>query len=429
MKQWTLGAALAATAILVGCGGGGSSGPSSGPRLIALAPVPGYDATVNGSFDLGIVTNGRYYFTDRNNKAVEVYDTASNAFIGSITGFTGCNVGGFACSGTGFSNAKGGPNGINAITGTNLIFVPDVDAVRVVDTTTSPGTIVNTIKFNTTGADAGLRADEGCYDADDKIYMIATPDASVPFNTFISTTSQKIIAKITNDGGRFVGSSGNEQCRYDPTTKNFYTNNDGTDANPRGELQVIPANLITPFLAAPMAAGTSKKLGDLGPTVLSYALPKCDPTGLALGPGTDIIAGCRPANAGDPLIALILNRTNGAIVATVAGGGGGDQMEYDAATNRYYNAASRWIAGGINKLGGGCSATNVCSPSITIIDAASRTVALQLPTGNNAHGLAVDGVNKKVFNPISSPGTPAGCGTCKDNNNFLTGGVAIFATQ
>ena len=157
-----------------------------------------------------------------------------------------------------------------------------------------------------------------------------------------------------------------------------------------------------------------------------------------MGPGTDIIAGCRPANAGDPLIALILNRTNGAIVATVAGGGGGDQIEYDAATNRYYNAASRWIAGGTNKLGGGCSATNVCSPSITIIDAASRTVALQLPTGNNAHGLAVDGVNKKVFNPISSAATPAGCGTCKDTHyvlpgggvsDFTNGGVAIFATQ
>jgi hypothetical protein len=48
---------------------------------------------------------------------------------------------------------------------------------------------------------------------------------------------------------------------------------------------------------------------------------------------------------------------------------------------------------------------------------------------NNTHGLAVDGVTKQDFNPISSTGTPAGCATCKDNNNFVTGGVAIFATQ
>jgi hypothetical protein len=57
-----------------------------------------------------------------------------------------------------------------------------------------------------------------------------------------------------------------------------------------------------------------------------------------------------------------MNRTNGAILATL-NAGGGDQIEYDAATNRYYNAGSRWQSGGINKLGGGCSATNLCSPA------------------------------------------------------------------
>ena len=95
MKQWTLGAALAATAILVGCGGGGGGGagiPTSGPRLLAVAPVPNYDATTNVSSDLGMVSNGRFYYTDRNNKAVEVFDAASNAFIGSITGFTGMSA-------------------------------------------------------------------------------------------------------------------------------------------------------------------------------------------------------------------------------------------------------------------------------------------------------------------------------------------------
>lgn len=426
MKRWTLGAAFAATAILAGCGG--SLDPSaSGPRFVARAPVPNYDATTNGSFGLGIVQNGRFYFPDRNNKAVQVYNTATNALIGSITGFTGCSAGGLTCIGT--DDAKSGPNGINAITGTNLIFVSDVDRVMVVDTTNSPGTVVKTISFGSTGADAGLRADKGCFDADDKIYMVATPDAVLPFYTFISTATQQVIAKLTIDGGRFDGALGNEQCRYDPTTKNFYSNNGGTNDNPRGELQVIPANLITPFLATPMAAGTSKKLGDLGPTVLSYPLPNCDPTGLALGPASDIMVGCRPGDPKDPLDSLILNRTTGAIVATVAGGGGGDQLEYDAVTNRYYNAANRWHASGINDLGGDCSATNPCAPVVTIINAATRAVVVRLATGNNAHGLAVDGVSKRIFNPISSAGTPAGCATCASNPNFLSGGVAIFATQ
>lgn len=427
MKQWTLGAALAASATLVGCGIWAGLTGGSDPRFVTVVPVPGYDATTNASFDVGIVTGGRLYFTDRNNAAVQVYDAATNAFVGSIKGFSGCNVGGFLCAGKGFSNARVGPNSISEITGTKLLFVSDVDAVRVVDTTTSPGTIVKTISFGSTGADAGIRADAGCFNADDKLYMVST-GTKLPFMTFISTTSQQIIAKITVDGGRFDGAGGGETCHYDRVTRSFLINNGGTKANPRGELKVIPANLITPFLAAPMPAGTSKKLGDLGPTVLSYSLPNCDPTGLALGPGTDIAVGCRPGKAGDPLTVLIMNRTNGAILATV-NAGGGDHLQYDAATNRYYNAASRWRASGVNDLGGGCSAKNPCTPVLSIIDAATRTVVAKLPAGNNAHTVAVDGMNKKVFMPFSSPGAPAGCATCRDNNNFLTAGVAVYSTQ
>ncbi len=426
MKQWTLGAALAATAILAGCGG--MPAGVSNPRYVGFVPVPGFDATTSHSysFDVGIVTGGRLYFTDRNNAAVQVYDAATNAFVGSIKGFSGCNVGGFLCAGKGFSNSRVGPNSISAIPGTKLLFVTDVDAVRVVDTTTSPGTIVKTISFGTTGDGAGIRADAGCYNSDDKIFM-ASSGGKQPFITFISATSQQIIAKITVDGGRFDGSEGTETCRYDRATKSFFVNNGGTKANPRGELQAIPANLITPFLKAPMAAGTSRTLGSLGPTVLSYPLPNCGPTGLDLGPGTDIAVGCRQGKAGEALTVLILNRTNGAILATV-NAGGGDHLQYDAATNRYYNSSSRWRASGNNDAGGGCSAKNPCTPVLNIIDAASRTVVARLPAGNNAHAVAVDGVNKKVFMPISSPDAPGGCANCKENN-FSSAGLTIYATQ
>lgn len=428
MKHWTSGAALAATAILAGCGiFGGAPGGDLNPRHVGFMPVPGYDATTNASFDVGIVTGGRLYFTDRNNAALQVYDAATNSFVGSIKGFSGCNVGGFLCAGKGFSNARVGPNSVNEITGTKLLFVTDVDAVRVVDTTTSPGAIVKTISFGTTGAGAGIRADAGCYNADDRIYMVST-GGKEPFITFISAASQEIIAKVTVDGGRFDGAGGMETCRYDSATRNFFVNGSETKANPRGELVAIPANLITPFLAAPMPAGTSRKLGDLGPTVRGYPLPQCDPTGLALGPGTDIAVGCRPGKAGEPLTMLILNRTNGAIVATV-NAGGGDHLQYDAATNRYYNSSSRWRPSGMNDAGGGCSAKNPCTPVLSIVDAASRTVVARLPAGNNAHTVAVDGVNKKVFMPFSSPAAPGGCATCKDDKNFAAAGVAVYATQ
>ena len=69
-----------------------------------------------------------------------------------------------------------------------------------------------------------------------------------------------------------------------------------------------------------------------------FPLGNCDPTGLDLGPGTDMIAVCRQATTGALLTAIILNRVTGAILATL-NAGGGDQVWYDTATNRGARAA------------------------------------------------------------------------------------------
>src|SRR5207244_11152079 len=92
-------------------------------------------------------------------------------------------------------------------------------------------------------------------------------------------------------------------------------------------------------------------------------LPGCSPTGLALGPGNDIAVGCRPGGVGDLLTVLILDRTNGTILATL-NAGGGDQLWYDPTSNRYANSASRWNSSGKSTVNGGaCSARNPCSPN------------------------------------------------------------------
>jgi hypothetical protein len=137
----------------------------------------------------------------------------------------------------------------------------------------------------------------------------------------------------------------------------------------------------------------------------------CDPTGLALGPGTDVAVGCREGTTGAPLLVLIMNRQTGAIVASI-NAGGGDQIEYDAATNRYYNAASRWTATGTASTNGACSAASLCTPVLAIIDAVNHTLVTQIPSGNNAHSVAVDSATGKAFVPASSGVSPAGCATC-----------------
>ena len=93
----TLGTILVAILLLASCNGGGGNGNTNEILpLKAIITVPNVGATTNFSFDIsGVDTvKGRYYFTDRNNKSVDVFDTKTNTFIKMITGgFAGCDTG------------------------------------------------------------------------------------------------------------------------------------------------------------------------------------------------------------------------------------------------------------------------------------------------------------------------------------------------
>jgi hypothetical protein len=126
---------------------------------------------------------------------------------------------------------------------------------------------------------------------------------------------------------------------------------------------------------------------------------------------------CRQATTGVPLLVQILNRLTGAVVVSI-NAGGGDQLEYDPTTNRYYGADSRWTA----------SAASPCTPVMAVIDAATRTLVTMIPTGNNAHSVAVDPITGLIFMPYSSATNPPGCGTCTANG-FINGGVHVLTTH
>jgi hypothetical protein len=416
IRYATFGSAVLASLILCACGGGGSS---STPGFVGVIPVPNVTTGTNFSFDISAVdgVKGRMYFTDRNNKSVDVIDVKTNTFLKQITGgFAGCNTGP-TCVGA--NNDKSGPDGLNLITGTTFIYVGDVNSVKVIDT--SSDTVVNTIAI---GGASGLRADEGCFDPDHKIFMIASPGENPPFVTVIDTTTQKIIATVlfTDPGTGAAGpaSAGLEACVYDTGTKSFLVNNDGSTANPRGEVDVIPASFVlTGTPAVPVILTLPVPTPANGFKI--FPLGNCDPTGLDLGPGTDMAISCRQGNAGEQLTVQILDRTNGTLKATVLIGGG-DQIAYDGPTNRYYLAASRWTKSGLSS-GPSCSAASPCTPVLGIIDAASRTLVQTAFSGNNARSVGVDPVTHRVYMPFSSSTAPAGCSTC---DNVPTGGVVVF---
>ncbi|MDB5954719.1 hypothetical protein [Ramlibacter sp.] len=382
--------ALGLALTLAACGGGGDNTPVV--RQIAQTPIPGVGTGTNFGFDLGVVVGNRYYVTDRNNAAVDVFDTSNSAIVAQIRG-TGAN----AFAGLTAANATSGPDGINAVG--NLLYVGDVNSVKIVDPAAQQ--VLKTIVVGT----SNTRADEGCVDAVHGIYMISTPEAPIPFATFINTNTQTVVAHVTFTDAAGAPSAGLEQCRYDANSDTFFVNNDGTTANPHGELDVMTGASIR---AIP-AGGTVNYTALAG--VRMFAEGNCDPTGLAFGPGNDIAVNCREATTGAPLLVQIMDRTNGAILASV-NAGGGDQLEFDASTNRYYTAASRWTANGLASVGGNCSAASPCTPVLGVIDAATRSLVVQVATGNNAHSVAVDPVTSKAFLPASSGPSPAGCASC-----------------
>jgi hypothetical protein len=393
-------AATAATVFLFACGGGNQSFDyrTGGASLLASTPIQGVGARTNFGFDIGAVSGNRYYVTDRNNAAVDVFDTATSKQVSQIKGQGTLAFAGTATTSTGaVDNSKSGPNGIEPVG--NLLYVGDVDSVKIVDPAAQQ--VLKSIPVPA----GGHRNDESCLDQSHNLYMIAAPEADVPFVTFIDTASQTVVAQVSFTDASGAPSAGLEACAYDPTTDAFYINNDGTTANPNGELDVLPGAAIR---AIPK--GTAVNYTALT-GVRAYNEGNCDPTGLALGPGTDIAIGCREGTTGAPLLVQIMDRTSGAIVASL-NAGGGDEMQYDASSNRYYVAASRWTTSGKAATGGNCSATSPCTPVLAIIDAGARKLVAQVPSGNNAHSVAVDPATGKVFMPTSSGSSPAGCVSC-----------------
>jgi len=260
-----------------------------------------------------------------------------------------------------------------------------------------------------------LRADEGCFDADDNLYAISTPGADHPFMTFVDTVTQAIVATVIMDDATGANSAGLEACVYDHTTRKFFVNNDGSTANPRGEMDGIPAAAIA---ALKPGVATLSFAAIAGTSV--YPLGACDPTGLALGPGNDIGAMCRQGTVGEKLTFEILDRTNGSALADLSIGGG-DQIAYDAASNRWYLADSRWTNNGLS-CGGGSAACPL-TPVVGIVDAASRSIVGTLGNGNNAHSIAVSATNHVVVTPFTAP-TANGGGA-----DFPNGGISLFLTN
>ena len=324
-------------------------------KQVGTIAVPG---TPLGTYDISFwdQSTNRYYLADRTNKSLDIFDGATEKFITRVPGFVGQKK----------SNDNSGPDGV-VIVG-NEAFVGDGDStVKVIDLQTKA--ITDTIS---TGGKA--RSDESSYDPDDQVILAANNADDPPFAAMISTKpGHKLIAKITFPNA----TNGAEASVYDHGTGMFY--------------QAVPQ--IGPNLADGGIAVIDPKAAKL---VKIMPVKNCQPSGLAHGPGDNLLLGCTAGDkAGLPPVAVVMNFKTGAVVQVVPGPGGNDMVAYNPNNDTYYTASRDLVTG----------------PVLGVIDAKTNmlTQSIKEP-GGNPHTISVNGSNNHVYLPLGAKG--GGCGGC-----------------
>ena len=185
---------------------------------------------------------------------------------------------------------------------------------------------------------------------------------------------------------------------YPPLHAFLMTNGNATSDITVGSVDVIdPLHPIT-------VAGVTKYV----PAVInSYPIYNCMPTGLNLGPGTDVLVGCadHDGRAFAPST-VIIDGTTGAVLTTINNVGFVDETWYNPGDNNYYLAARDMPSG----------------PVLGVINAGTRLWLQNVPTNGNAHSVAADPINNHIFVPLPSGGS--NCETVAAD-----GCVGVYASQ
>lgn len=322
-------------------------------KLVGAILVPGNPLR----FDISWVDEprGRYYLAESGNAAVDVFDAENDLFIGRIGGFHGIPAAEDPCG-----RIEGmGPNGV-MVTPDNHLWADDAHGtVKVFDLSTArpPFNAVTPIATISTGA--VCRADELGFDPKDHVAVVGNPEEHPPFAAIISSDAPyELLSKIP-----FPNADGLEQPLWDPGLKGGRMLLTVPGKGEASEIAVL--DLTKP--KSPVVETT-------------YSTPGCG-SGLALGPSQHLLVGC---GGGKPLI--IVNARTGKVITTVADTHGADEVWYNTNENHFYAPS------GQNP-----------TPTLSIIDAETGKLIINLPAGPTSHSVAAYSRNNHVFVPIAEP--------------------------
>src|SRR6266446_2857644 len=358
----------------------------AGPVYVqtAIIPVPSIATNATGAFSFDIsffdANTQLDYVADRPNASIDVFSAATNSFIGRIDG-TGLN----AFVGT-VPSPDTGPNGVLVVNqpGQHVVYGGDGNStVKAFDVVTGLPVLGSPIA---TGLSTQGRADEVAFDPANNLLLVANDHGTPsPFVSIIDTTTNTVVKKITFDGtlGTPNATNGIEQPVWNPSTGRFYISipRIGASPDPGGIAVVDPI------------AGTVTKVFDLG----TFGITACNPTGLALGVGNQLMIGC--SNNQSILFDPTANGGNGAVIKTFVQATGVDELTFDPTLGLFFLASS--------------------ANGVSVIDGLGDVFLQQLFTGfAGSHSISVDPVSNEVFVPVRSNSLIPGC---------VTGCVEVFA--
>jgi DNA-binding beta-propeller fold protein YncE len=340
----TLGLLAVATLLAAAWSPAGASA-TVGYKQVATIKGPGIPPSSAGGlpkpwmFDISWVNDraGRYYLAESANDGVDVIDVHRLTYVGRA-GF----------------GAIGGPSGVVTDDAGSVWAAGGDSAVHEIDARSLR--IVSSVSTRGNGS-----ADELGFDPRDHEVLVANPDdVPAPFVTAISTKDHRWKGQLALSG---AGPRSLEQTTWDPVSGDFLVPiSQPLTQPPMGELLWIDPHSLQ--------------------VVRRASLGSCLPTGTAIGPNRQMLVGCRT----NP---IIVNLATGAVVATVVGIEGVDEVAYDPARHLYFAPAILGPGGG---------------PVLGVIDPRRHAVVSSPTVGLGAHSVAVSPSTGRVFVPESGVG-------------------------
>jgi len=325
------------------------------------------------------------FVSSRSSKAVAIIDALTDREIGKTPAI-------FA--GVGIDSPHSGPDG-NVVAGRYLFAGDYPSTVRVFDLAASLTAPPEVAEINTGGE---YRADEMDYDPVDKVVLVSNGDSTPAFVTLISTTSLKIVKQVTFDGTNGTpdtSQGGIGSVLYDSLTHKFLVS--------------------IPEVGSELTAGAVAVMDPVTAQVTQVfsGLNNCMPSGMAQGPGENVLVTCDPGfPAPDPVLfaprTYVINGRTGAILANLAEVGGVDYGAYNPTDHHYYLGARDYFTS---------PSATTASPVLGVIDADTNQWIENFPTGTDAHSVSVNPFNNQIFVPIENPNRLCG---------ILPGCVSVF---